>query len=119
MNALEVNGVRIEATAIRAESARLRQQALSNGDKVTLDDSLRFSDQAEELLIERVLLDREAARMGISVRLKQLTRGVTQGTQRTGKRLPEWHPTRYFHFCPVGLRPSFPPLSRTRQGAKA
>jgi hypothetical protein len=63
MNALEVNGVRIDAQAIRAESARLRQEALSNGDKVFLEDTLRFSDQAEELLIERVLLDREAARL--------------------------------------------------------
>jgi parvulin-like peptidyl-prolyl isomerase len=67
MNALEVNGVRIEATAIRAESARLRQQALSHGDKVSLVESLRLSDQAEELLIERVLLHQEAERLGITI----------------------------------------------------
>jgi parvulin-like peptidyl-prolyl isomerase len=83
MNALEVNGVRIDAQAIRAESARLRQEALSNGDKVFLEDTLRFSDQAEELLIERVLLDREAARLGIAVRSDEVDSALARFLPRT------------------------------------
>jgi parvulin-like peptidyl-prolyl isomerase len=67
MTALEVEGVRIGSAEIRAESARLRQQAKESRIEITLDVANDLLAEAGHLLIERVLLDREAARLGIVV----------------------------------------------------
>jgi len=69
---LEVNGVRVPADAIRAEAARLRQEALEAGEEVTPEFANQLLLQAEQLLIERVLLDEEATRLGVVVRQEEV-----------------------------------------------
>jgi parvulin-like peptidyl-prolyl isomerase len=78
MSNLIVNGVSITAAAVRAESARLRQEASQSGREISLDEALHLSVQAEQLLIERVLLDREAKRLGIVVLPRELDRALAQ-----------------------------------------
>lgn len=69
---LEVNGVRVPAEAIRAEAARLRQQAVAAGEEVTLELANQLLSQAEQSLVERVLLDQEAARLGIVIQPEEV-----------------------------------------------
>jgi hypothetical protein len=64
---LEVNGVRVPAEAIRAEAARLRQEALAAGEEVTLDLANQLVLRAEQFLIERVIVEQEATRLGIVI----------------------------------------------------
>jgi hypothetical protein len=69
---LEVNGVRVPAEAVREEAGRLRQQALAAGQEVTPELANQLLLEAENLLIERVLLDQEAARLGIVIQPQEV-----------------------------------------------
>ena len=64
---LEVNGIPISQEAIRNEAAELRQEARAAGQEVSFEDGPRFLDEAENALIDRILLDQETKRLGISV----------------------------------------------------
>jgi peptidyl-prolyl cis-trans isomerase C len=72
MKAIEVNGALIPPSLIRAESARLRQEALAAGAEIGLDEAINFVKEAEALLIERVLLDQEADRRAITVQTEEI-----------------------------------------------
>ncbi len=78
MAILKVNGSPISAQAIRAEAARLREEGLSNGGEIGPDAALRCLALAEELLIERVLLEQEAARLAIPVAPREVGAALAQ-----------------------------------------
>ena len=65
MTVIEVDGVRIEPDRIRAEAALLREEARQSGRAVTPEEGLRYLAEAERVLIDRVLLEREVERAGI------------------------------------------------------
>jgi hypothetical protein len=69
---LEVNGVRVPAEAIRAEAARLRHRAIEAGEEITLELANDLVNEAEKLLIERVLIDLEATRLGLVIQPEEV-----------------------------------------------
>ncbi len=65
MTAIEINGERIDRERIRREAALLRR---GSGPAAGFEEELRLTEgEAEQLVIDQVLLDQEALRLGLTV----------------------------------------------------
>ena len=64
MTTLEINGERVERERIRREAALLRRES---GPDEALEQAMQLTEEAERIVIDHVLLDQEARRLGLTV----------------------------------------------------
>jgi len=69
MMVLEINGQRIGRDRLRRETALLRRESTVVGD---FEEQMRLAAEAEQIVIDHVLLDQEAVRIGVAVTEQEL-----------------------------------------------
>jgi hypothetical protein len=79
MAALEVNGERISRLRIREQAALLRRGCEAG----SLEEELRIASEAEQLVIDRVLMEQEAARLGMMVTADDVDSALPKADPRT------------------------------------
>ena len=80
MTALEINGERVARERIRREVAMLRQGAASNE---RLEDAMNLASEAERIVIDHVLLDQEARRLGLDVGAAEIEEALNRLAPRS------------------------------------
>ena len=80
MTVLEINGERIARERIRREAALLRQESGSAG---SLEEEMQLAAEAERIVIDHVLLDQEARRLGLTVGEMEIAETLTALTPRS------------------------------------
>jgi hypothetical protein len=79
MTTLEINGERVERERIRREAALLRQESGAAG---RLEEEMQLAAEAERIVIDHVLLDQEARRLGLTVGEVEVEEALTALTPR-------------------------------------
>ncbi|MGA2742091.1 MAG: peptidylprolyl isomerase [Bryobacteraceae bacterium] len=80
MTALEINGEIVERERFRREAALLRQESGSAG---SLEEEMQLAAKAERIVIDHVLLDQEARRLGLTVGEMEIAETLTALTPRS------------------------------------
>jgi hypothetical protein len=73
MQVLEVNGELISRARIRGQAALLRPASPAAG---SLEEELHITREAEQLVVDRVLMEQEAVRLGMTVTLDDVDRAL-------------------------------------------
>src|SRR5581483_1761476 len=82
---LEVNGQIITREELRLEAARLRQQAgASSENQSFFERELEIQSEAEQLLIDRALLEQEAARSGLEITEGEILQALSGARRSDG-----------------------------------
>ena len=79
-----VNGVTISREQIRAEAARLRREIEESGGEVTPEMSMALREEAEQTLIDRVLLTQEAERLSLQATTEEIESHLASMTLSAG-----------------------------------
>jgi hypothetical protein len=74
MTILEINGERVERERIRREARLLRAESGSAG---TLEEEIQLANDAERIVVDHVLLDQEARRLGLAVEETEVEEALT------------------------------------------